>query len=54
MADLLCLLQGMLHPDLSQRLSISALLENQQLQTRWLNETHYKANTEDEIGAEMR
>ena len=31
MADLSSLLQGMLHPDLSQRLSISALLEHQSL-----------------------
>lgn len=52
--DLVNLLQGLLHPDLDQRLSIANLVQVSSEQTRWLNRSLYKSNQEQEIALEMQ
>jgi len=54
LTDLVNLLQGLLHPDPDQRLSITDLVQVSSEQTRWLSRSLYKSNQEHEIALEMQ
>ena len=53
MSDLAILIQGMIHPEASKRLSITDLNNPRTSQVNWLKNSLYTSKKEVEIGHEM-